>query len=129
MPKSRYTTVTACLQKLKQSGASFLLFKTKGCPKPKVIQNLRGTKGYQSKPLDRKTSRRRRQNYVLQAGGGKTLFCKPYKALLCMAAKLRANLWFASRRRQNVVLQAIQSFALYGVCTESKDLQLCFASM
>ncbi|RYX87825.1 hypothetical protein EON73_00460, partial [bacterium] len=35
----------------------------------------------------------------------KTTFCKPYKAKLCMAA----NLWFASRRRQNYVLQAIQS--------------------
>ncbi len=31
------------------------------------------------------------QNYVLQAGGGKPLVCKPYKAKLCMAAKLLAG--------------------------------------
>ncbi|RYX87931.1 hypothetical protein EON73_00115, partial [bacterium] len=70
---------------------------------------MEGTKGYQSKALDRKTS-------------CKTTFCKPYKAKLCMAA----NLWFASLTKQsfvwrqnfvqNYVLQAIQSLqseALY----------------
>ena len=43
------------------------------------------------------------QTFGLQAEGGKTTFCKPYKAKLCMAAKLLA-------------IQSLQSEALYKLC-------------
>ena len=82
----------------------------------------------------RTTSRRRRQTFGLQAlqskalYGGKTTFCKPYKACtkltkLCVQklcfCKYKLCKVFANRRvpklcfgSQNSVLQAIQSFAL-----------------
>ncbi len=79
--------------------------KTGGCPRrlsPKVIQNLRGTKGYQSKVLDRKPKGTKAKLWIAK-----------------LRAKLRANLWFASLTKQsfvwrqnfvqNFVLQAIQS--------------------
>ncbi|RYX87767.1 hypothetical protein EON73_00615 [bacterium] len=73
------------------------LSKTEGHPRRLSPKVLEGTKGYQSKALDRKTS-------------CKPLVCKPYKAKLCMAAKLLAEGGKTSRRRrQNFVLQAIQS--------------------
>ncbi len=56
--------------------------KTEGYPKPS---------GNEGVPKQTFGSQNFVQNYVLQAGGGKPLVCKPYKAKLCMAAKLLAE--------------------------------------